>query len=196
MTVEDLKKYKTSLYSGLSSDLAEFEKNFLLISAGTFTVSITFIKDIVKIDSAKILAVLIVSWLLMASAVAIIMYAFLVSVNASNKLWKTVDDFMIQKQLFLDNAFVTDEDSDTIKTETNKLLYDVKSLLKNMRLGAITCFVLGLLCFGIFISYNLVLENQKPVIVPLTKGNKTVVIKSKDTFEISTSDSEILLKLK
>src|SRR5690242_15929499 len=118
MKVEDLKAYKSSLYSGLSKDLADFEKNFLLIAAAIFTFSLTFIKDIVKISDAQYLFVLFIAWGFSALSVGLMMYAFLYSVNTSNLLWKVVDDFLIAKDLLKEGVTLSEDDGTVIKKTT------------------------------------------------------------------------------
>jgi hypothetical protein len=86
MKVGDIQKYKENLYSALSRDLSEFEKNFLLIAAGLLTFSITFIEQIVTLETAEFLFLLFLSWFLIALAIGLMMFTFLQSAYACDKI--------------------------------------------------------------------------------------------------------------
>lgn len=161
MKVEDLKKFKDNTYSNLSRDLEAFEKNFILISSGMLAFSITFIKDIVKIDDAEMLFFLYSGWAGMLIADGLMMYAFLLSVKGSNRLWKIVDDFINENELIQSEHELTLEQWKSIKEKTNTELYKVKKCLEKLRFTAILFFILGVLLFGIFVSLNLTNENAK-----------------------------------
>ena len=189
MKVEDLKAYKSSLYSGLSKDLADFEKNFLLSAAAIFTFSLTFIKDIVKISDAHYLFVLFIAWGFSALSVGLMMYAFLYSVNTSNLLWKVVDDFLITKDLLKEGATLSEDDGTIIKKATNDLLYRSKKALKVLRYLAVTLFLIGIIALAFFIAINLVLENQRPADTKQTPSHKLIFISHNDTTEIISNDT-------
>lgn len=163
MKVEDLKKYKDGLYSSLSRDLDAFEKNFILISSGMLAFSITFIKDIVKIEGALWLPFLFIGWFLILCSIGFMMFAFLSSVNGSTSLWKIVDDYIVQEKLYDKAVDLTDTQTVFIKQATNDKFYEIKKRLKKLRNRAIWSFLIGVLCFSIFVSYNLYIENLKHV---------------------------------
>ena len=96
MTVADIKKYKDSLYSALSRDLSDFEKNFLLIAGGVLAFSITFIKDIVEVPQSAFLPCLFIGWALFALSVGIMMLTFIKSAYASDELWFKVDAILLE----------------------------------------------------------------------------------------------------
>lgn len=173
MKVEDLKKYKDSLYGSLSRDLDAFEKNFILISSGMLAFSITFIKDIVKIEDAENLVLLFLGWLFILIADGLMMYAFLSSVRGSNKLWKIVDDFIISNDLFNNDDNLSLVQAKNIKQATNNKLYKIKKWLEILRLSAIISFVVGVFVFGLFVSINISNENKK------SEPKKTVIIERK-----------------
>lgn len=161
MKVEDLRKYKDSLYSSLSKDLDAFEKNFILISSGMLAFSITFIKDIVKIEDADNLFLLFAGWFLILLADGLMMYAFLSSVNGSNTLWKVADDFIVANDLYDNDTDLTLNQARTIKQNINTSFYQIKNRLKYLRFIAIYSFIIGVLFFGSFVSLNIVKENSK-----------------------------------
>src|ERR1035437_9413383 len=92
MDIAYLRKYKDSLYSALSREFAEFEKNFLLISAGLLAFSITFINDIVDLEIAEWIYALFIAWLLIAVSIGLIMFSFIKSAYASDELLTMVDE--------------------------------------------------------------------------------------------------------
>lgn len=163
MKVKDLKSYKNNLYTSLSRDLNEFEKNFLLISVGLLAFSITFIKEIVKIEVAENLFLMYLSWGLIILSISLMMFAFLKSSNASDNLWKTVDDFIISNQLYDDESDLNNDQVSKIKTNVNKIFYENKSVLKTIRYTAVSSFILGLIFLSIYVSLNLTIENKKIV---------------------------------
>lgn len=160
MTVSDLKKYKDNLYTSLSRDLSEFEKNFLLISGGILAFSITFIKEIVKIDSASCLILLYVSWGFIILSIGLMMFAFLKSSIASDELWSIVDGFIIVNKLYKDDDVLNDDQVDKIKNEVNVVFYRNKKKLKIFRFISVASFIVGITFLAIYVSVNLSNENQ------------------------------------
>lgn len=185
MKVEELKNYKNSLYSSLSRDLDSFEKNFILISSGMLAFSVTFIKDIVKIEGAQFLPLLFLGWFLILLAVGLMMFTFLSSVNGSNSLWKIVDDYIVAEKLYDKTIDLTLAQNEFIKNATNIELYKIKSKLKKLRQAAIWCFLFGVLFFGAFVSINIYKENgAKP-----TKTTKSeITIKTKEVTVVNKDD--------
>lgn len=194
MKVEELKKYKTSLYTSLSNNLEAFEKNFVLLSTGMLAFSITFIKDIVKIDEATYLFVLFIGWFFILLAIGLMMYAFLSSVAGSNKLWKLVDDYIVEKQKFDSNEELSNIEALNIKKDTNTELYRIKRRLKNMRITAVSSFLLGVFLFSIFVSLNLYRENIKSNSLEILNAkNKGSIIKT-GGIEVITNDSVVIIR--
>jgi len=201
MTIEELSKYRNSLYESLSKELSSFEQNFLLVSGATFTFSITFIKDIVKISDSISLPVLFLSWLLIGSSVAIMMYTYLKIVNVDNELASIVNDFMKNKGLFASGATLHEQDAIQIKNDTDSLVFNSKRVLKKLRFSAVTCFLIGILCFSFFISVNLWRENHKEVNNSVDKSqpqnidNESIMIIKDDTIKVLATDSLIQFKI-
>ncbi len=162
MTVSDLKKYKDNLYSSLSRDLSEFEKNFLLISGGILAFSITFIKEIVSIDEASCLILLYISWGLIIVAIGLMMITFLKSSVASDKLWSAVDNFIITNKLYKDEDVLETEQVDTVKKDINSIFYKSKNQLKRIRFISVASFIVGVTFLSVYVSINLTNENKKP----------------------------------
>ncbi|HMI77684.1 MAG TPA: hypothetical protein VK484_02775 [Ferruginibacter sp.] len=160
MTVADLKAHKKSLYDAMCRDLTEFEKNFLFISTGILAFSITFIKDIVKVETAINIWMLFTSWIFIIVAISLMMYAFLKSSWASDELWKKADDWMIEKNLYLDITVFQPEDWKEIKGLLNEVLHKTKKVLKNVRSLAVAIFITGLFFFAAFVSLNLQKEKN------------------------------------
>lgn len=191
MKVEDLKIYKDSLYSSLSRDLDAFEKNFILISSGMLAFSITFIKDIVKINESIYLPLLFLGWLLILLAVGLMMFTFLSSVNGSNSLWKIVDDYIVQNKLYDKTRDLTPSQDEFIKEATNEELYRIKNRLKTLRKAAIWCFLFGVLFFGSFVSINIYRENESKN--KTTRNEFAIKMEQK---VIITNDSIVITKPK
>jgi hypothetical protein len=162
MTVEDLHKYKNELTAGLNRNLSEFEKNFFLVSAGTFTFSVTFIKDIVKIQGSSHIFFLFFAWALIALSVGFIMYAFLASANKSGEIWTYVDNFITSNSLFTASTAINDLQANQIKKDILDILNKSKKHLKAVRYVASATFVVGIFSFAFFIAINLVAEQNKP----------------------------------
>ncbi len=192
MTVSDLKKYKDSLYTSLCRDISEFEKNFLFIAGGILAFSITFIKDIIKFDSAIWIVLLFISWLLIIISIATMMYSFLKSANASDDLWKIVDDFIVSNDMYDDTIPLTDDQAKQVKGNINTAFFPHKKALRNQRWWAVGFFIGGILLFSVFISINLIQENKTR---KETVGNKNTHVIVNDV-EVVSNDSLLKIKTK
>lgn len=193
MKVEELKKYKDGLYTSLSRDLDAFEKNFILISSGVLAFSITFIKEIVKIEDAIDLPILFFGWLLILVSVGSMMFAFLSSVNGSNQLWKIVDDYIISNKLFTPEFVLSEAQSEAIKISTNAKLYEIKNRLRNLRRFSIWTFLFGVTLFSFFVGINLLKENKKVSSTQITNSKKVQLKIKTGNAETFTNDSIIIL---
>jgi len=196
MTVEDLHTYKKELTTGLNRNLNEFEKNFFFVSAGTFTFSITFIKDIVKIQGAACIFFLFLSWILIAASVALIMYTFLASASKSGKIWNCVDDFIAQNSFFLSSTVLTDDQVRDIKSKILQLLSNSKNHLRKVRNLAAGAFISGIFSFALFISINLSIENEKSNFQTKEAPQPVLFKIGKDSFQIQYNDTLFILKKK
>lgn len=190
MTVAELKKYKENLYTSLCRDISEFEKNFLFISGGILAFSITFIKDIIKLDQAIWLPLLFASWAFIISSIAIMMYSFLHSAAASDNLWKVVDEFLIDNSYYRDDILLSDEQAKGIKEKINTLFFPKKISLRYQRWSAVSFFIVGIAVFSIFVASNLLREqkqhNEGSTINKQSKNFKNV--------DIQVTDSSITIK--
>jgi len=160
MNVKDLKDYKDNCYSALSRDLTEFEKNFLLVSGGILTFSITLIKDIIKIANAQYLILLFIGWGLIIISIWIMMHAFLKSANASDTLWNITDDFIDKNLLYKNETDLTDDQCKEIKGKIGPFLNASKMSLKRSRNLAVNVFVAGVFIFASFVCINLLMEKD------------------------------------
>lgn len=155
MKVKELKEYKNNLYVSLSRELADFEKNFLLISGAVFSFSITFLNDVVKLQGANVLWILFISWGCIIFSIFIMMWTFLYSANSSDKLNKKVHIFMEKNELFDDDRTLTIEQTTELRNKLNKIFYKRKSKLQKMRYVAVGFFMIGLTALSVFVSCNL-----------------------------------------
>ncbi len=162
MTVGELKDYKGDLYKAMCRDLTEFEKNFLFISTGLLAFSITFIKDIVKVDQSVGLSILFWGWGLIIGAISIMMFAFLKSAWDSDKLWKIAEEFIVGNDFHDDTNNLTLTQWKDIRTKLNARLERSKKQLKSIRIVAVLLFILGLIAFAYYVGNNLVRESKAP----------------------------------
>jgi hypothetical protein len=190
MKVSDLKNYKDSLYSAFCRDISDFEKNFLLVSGGLLAFSITFIKEIIKVNESTLLFLLFLGWGLIILSIALMMFAFLKSAAFSDQLWKKTDDFIIANQLYLDETVLTTVQIDSIKKEINDLFYNGKKYLKNLRYYSVSAFIAGLVSFSLFVGINLMKE-KKTISGP--KPLREISIKI-DSLEFLSTDSTLNFK--
>lgn len=155
MKVEDLKKYKNSLYSSKSRDLASFERYFILICIGMLVFPMTLMNNVIKITEAEYLSLLAIGYCFVLLATFTIMYSFISSANGSDKLWKIVDNFIDYNMLYDNDSDLLDSQVKHIKTQTNSELCITKRRLKNMRHVAVLCLFTGITQFVVFVFFNL-----------------------------------------
>jgi hypothetical protein len=178
MKVKELKDYKSNLYSTLSRDLSEFEKNFLLISGGILAFSITFIREIVAINVAEHLFLLYISWSFIIISIGLMMYTFLKSSIASDDLWEITDNFIISNKLYRDEDDLNVNQVDAIKKEVNETLYKNKKILRCIRFESVAAFIFGVVFLAIYVALNLSNENnnKQAETVPTKSSNSIIYI--------------------
>ncbi len=159
-TVKDLKDYKKELYSSQTRELEAFEKNFILIASGLLAFSVTFIKDIVKVEESTLIFFLFTGWALIIIAIALMMWAFLDSANASSELSKHVDDFLANKNKFSPDEGLDANDMKDYKLSSSVIFHAAKNRLKSMRFWAVRTFIMGVVSFSFYVGYNLVQEKE------------------------------------
>lgn len=195
MSVKELKEYKSRLYGSLSRDLAEFEKNFLLVSVGLLAFSITFIKDIVKIETAVLLPLLTASWTCIGLAIGLLLFSFMRSVEASNAIWYAIDDFQHSHNLYVESQLLTTGQTLALRKQTADLFRKSKEGLQKMRYWAIRSFLAGIGIFFFFISINLFWEQggkkTSPIILKLDPETKEISIEGNT---LILNDSTLYLK--
>ena len=196
MKVGDIQKYKENLYAALSRDLSEFEKNFLLIAAGLLAFSITFIEEIVTLETAEFLPLLFLSWFFIVLAIGLMMITFLQSAYACDKIWKHVDDFIISKEKFADDAELEEADAISIKNSSKTIFQTCKSQLKKFRLTAIVSFLFGITVLALFVGLNITRGNStkkddNAFVIKIDKKDKSFIL---DNINLSISDSVITIK--
>ncbi len=158
MKVKQLKEYKDKLNDAASRDLAEFEKNFLLIASGLLAFSVSFIKDIIHLNEAEILLVLFISWFFLIVSIGSMMYAFIQSSNYSDLIWAKADKFLLKINKIDNDDDLSEQEALEIKKKMNRILSDSKKKLKKIRYTSIYLFLIGLLSLCCFIGYNLILN--------------------------------------
>ncbi|MEO5985117.1 MAG: hypothetical protein ABIP80_06395 [Ferruginibacter sp.] len=161
MTVEELDVYKKELNAAFSRELSEFKKNFLLIAAGILAFSITFIKEIIKLDSSNYLYYLFCSWGLIIFSIALMMLTYLKSAKERDVIWKQVDDFIIDDELYTKDIKLNIEQTHKIKTAVNATRYREKKELRGMRLTAVGTFIIGLISLALLVPLQVKEQQQK-----------------------------------
>ena len=193
MKVSVITQYKAKLYESLSKELSDFEKNFLLISGAVLTFSLTFIKDIINIQSASCLCLLLLSWILMIVSIAMMMYSFLYSAKSSNKLWKNSDDFINNNNLFNEDTDLTESQVLQYKQDRLLIFNESISFLSCLRNWAVVFFIISISSLSCFVSINLLNENKNKF--PKTTINYFASSKQ-DSILILTKDTDYLIKFK
>lgn len=161
MTVEEIRKYRTSLHATFTANTETFEKNSVFLSTGLLAFSFTFIKDMVKIETAEFLWLLFLSWGVIMFSIAVMIYYFLSSATGSDELWEIVDDSLTNNRLYDSSTVVPSEFAHELKIKTNKKLFDLKRTSRRMRRLSLWTFFLGVLIFALFVSWNLLKENTE-----------------------------------
>jgi hypothetical protein len=155
MQVKELKDYKQNLYTALSRDLSQFEKNFLLIAGAILGFSITFIQQIVDVSKVTCFGYLFFSWGFLLASVALMMFTFLKSSSACDELFSIVDNFLIDNKLFDNEEQIPDEKCREIKTKVRDTYTNEKEVLRWMRYISIGLFIVGVFFLGLFVATSL-----------------------------------------
>lgn len=158
MKVGKLKDYKDELYKAMCRDITEFEKNFLLISTGLLAFTITFIKDIVKVDQSTLLWLLFIGWGCIITAVSLMMFAFLKSAWDSDRLAKISDDYVLTNNLYDDEADLTATQWAAWRGPLTARYLRSKRQLKRLRVTAVCFFIAGMVCISGYVGKNLAKE--------------------------------------
>ncbi|MFL5788548.1 MAG: hypothetical protein ACJ748_10890 [Flavisolibacter sp.] len=193
--VKSLKDYKSNLYNAFTRDISDFEKNFLLITSGLLAFSITFLKDIIKINEAQYLNLLFIGWALLVLSIGLMMWTFISSAYGSDEIVKTVDNFLKSVNKFGDEETLTREERSKAKEQIDKVLLAKKKSLKSLRFSAIFTLVGGLVVFGIFLYYNMTRSHNDSilsgikVLTPLKTDRKLQL----DSHTIIINDSTITI---
>jgi len=193
MTVKEIKAYKADRTADLARDLSSFETNFILLSGGLLAFSITFIKDIVKIQQADGIPMLFAGWFLLAVGLGLMMFAWLHSSNVSHELWKIVDKYVTEQRLFTDETIMTDDQVATLKKRINDYFLPAKVTLKRLRNWAVSTFLIGLTALAIFVGQNLLKENKTP---ETSNSDTRYLIFGKDSLKLNSADTILILKRK
>lgn len=155
MKVKELKEYKQSLYASLSRELANFERNFLLISGAVFSFSITFLNEVITLKGAEVLWLLFVSWGCFIVSIFLMMWTYLYSANSSDKLNQKVGEFIMENNLFNENMTLSSSKEKDLRIELDSIFYNCKANLRYMRYFAVGMFVIGLVALSIFVGFNI-----------------------------------------
>ena len=196
MTVEEIRKYRTSLHATFTANTESFEKNSLFLSTGLLAFSITFIKDIVKIETAEYISLLFVAWSLIIISIALMIIYFLSSAKGSDELWKIVDDALTDNRLYDSTTIVTTAFAHNLKTKTNNKLFDLKKKSRCMRNWSLWSFFSGVVVFAFFVSWNLNKENSKPNTIKIINKSKAKLKINTNKLDTLVSDSVFTISVK
>jgi hypothetical protein len=160
MKVGKLKDYKDDLYKAMCRDLTEFEKNFLLIATGLLAFSITFIKDIVKIEQSTGLWILFIGWGTIIVSITFMMFAFLKSAWDSDDLTRIADEYILSNNLFDDEADLTLDQWKAWRQPLTDRYLKSKRQLKRIRIFAVSFFIAGMIALSTYVGNNLLHETK------------------------------------
>lgn len=166
MTLEDLLKYKGSVSDDINAEANMFSKNFLLVAGGLLAFSITFIKEIITLNTAAYLWLLYCSWGLIIISIAMIIYTTLYSTNLSGRMVLEINDYCdkndindddqkVDKEGKLIPIVIPKEHALAIRENNRKLLNRSKIVLKRLRAWAARFFCTGLIFLFGFITINI-----------------------------------------
>lgn len=204
MTNTELETLKDRYLATAKEELAEFDKNFFVVTAGLFAFTVTFIQDIVDLKTASFVIFLLISWLFLACAIGLIIFAF----------YNTSLESLIQAhdvEMLLENS---NPPSVIINPSAPNLLPEYHRVTRiqkyGLRLYAVVSFLIGLCSLSIFLIVNFyqdfeaqlgTIKSQNHIIsslpLPLrspsqevrktTTNSTTTAIKPADTVTVSST---------
>src|SRR5450432_4413578 len=83
---EEYCKHRDQAWDDIKASSDEFDKSLLTFSSGTLGLSLAFIKDIVKLESAVALSWLYWSWVFLTSCIVITILSYRFSIAAQQRL--------------------------------------------------------------------------------------------------------------
>lgn len=127
------------MWADLTSGTENFDKYLLTFSGGALTLSLGFIKDVVKPECAVSLDWLLASWICFLLCILTTLASFRVSIRALEKMGPYLDEFYLKGNA---EAF-------------NKHLEDLwTGAVDWCAWVAIACLIVGLICTMVFVDKN------------------------------------------
>jgi hypothetical protein len=140
---EEYCKYRDQAWEDINTSSDEFDKSLLTFSSGALGLSLAFIKDIVKLESAIALNWLYLSWAFLTSCIVLTIFSYRFSILAQRK---HLDD--------LEKYYLKDD-----KTALNKKTVWSRALTICAWGGAIF-FLAGVLATVVFVYLNVSQEHK------------------------------------
>jgi hypothetical protein len=162
---EEFCKYRDKAWDDITASSDDFDKSLLTYASGTLGLSLAFIKDIVKIDSATALPCLYWSWIFLTACIVITIASFRISIEAQKR-------HLITAQ----RVFLEDDEEASNKGNAWSTLLDICAYV-----GA-TFFLAGVVTTVLFVYLN-VLQEHKMGNQKLNEGRTPMVINTSNTFE-------------
>lgn len=160
-------EYRRKVWDDSKSGSENFDKYMLMFSAGALTLSLGFIKDIVKPEHAISFGWLLASWICFLSCILVTLISFRVSILALEKMAHYLDEFYLKG-----NAEAFNQHLKELSTRA----------VDWCAYAAMVFFIFGLTCTMVFVAKNFRQVNQmsndktvqKPITENLEKGLKPV----------------------
>lgn len=160
-------EYRRKIWDDLKTSSENFDKYMLTFSSGAFGLSLGFIENVVKPETAVSLGWLVASWISFLLCILITLISFRVSIKALERMGPCVDEFYLKRNADAFNAHLNS--------------YWTKAV-DWCAYAAIVFFVSALACTMVFVQRNFHKEHivskqnavQKPATGDLQRGLKPV----------------------
>jgi hypothetical protein len=142
---DELKEERKKIYASTRQDLLSrnlsnserYDNAILTLSTGILGISLAFIKDIVPLDKAEFLSLVIISWWLFGAAIVSTLVSF------------SVSQLAIKRQLEYAEKYYLEEQEDYINKKNHPAL-----LTEYINYASGVLFVAGIIVTVIFVSVN------------------------------------------
>lgn len=149
VTREEWDSYSQKLDEHVKTNQANFEQKITYISAAVLTLSFTFISNIVKLDSAHLLSLLIIGWISLALSLTTNLTSYLIDMGHCSKVREQIASFLKDKN---SDKRQKEEQEEKIK----KSIETFACLSDNINWTSLLLMLLGIALIVSFITINLV----------------------------------------
>lgn len=117
------------------------------------------------------------------------MITFVYSAWTSDRIWKTVNDFYLQKKKFNETDAYDSAEVASVKQPADDLLYDGKIVLLRLRIAAIVTFMVGVASLAYFVGASINKEKGNASSVEVAKETKSTLTIRVDSARTITHDT-------